>query len=288
LLLPPHRHNVVGMDFPPFETGELPTADGAEKPFVKIGGGPRAMVVVPGAADGLRTCVDVAVYLAWFYRERAKEFRLLVLSRREPIPRDFGVERHAEDMIRTLEELEYGPAVWECLSAAGPIGQQIAVKRPALVQGLILSSSYDYVGERTRRVLKQWLGLAQHPGGADAFSGMIEQKYRPPAEVLAIIDARRLEQAATSRSPERLARILEELFDLDQRALTPHINCPALVIGGENDRAVPADVQRELATRIPRATLKLCPGFGHFNDMENSEYQNYVEQFAKSVTTSVS
>jgi pimeloyl-ACP methyl ester carboxylesterase len=269
------------MVLPKLQTGLLAAADGAVKPYVTIGNERRAMIVVPGAADGLRTCVDVSVYLAWFYRERVKDCRLLILSRREPIPPGFGVEGHAADMIDTVEQLQWGSSVWECLSAAGPIGQQIAVRRPDLVQGLILSSTFDHVSDRTRRTLGQWMNLAQHPAGIEAFSGMFEQKYRPPPEVVAQIDPAQLRAAATPRDPQRLIRILEELLSLDQRAIMSRIACPTLVIGGADDRAVPAEVQRQMAARVPAGCLELCPGFGHFNDMENPAYEEHVQRFAK-------
>src|SRR5262245_26305201 len=137
------------MMLPAFETGYISTRDGARKPYVLFGSGPTSMVVVPGAADGLRTCVDVALFLAWFYRQRAERHRILILSRREPLPERFGFERHADDMIQSTTQLGFEPSVWECLSAAGPIGQWIAVKRPNFVRGLVLSSSYDYISERT-------------------------------------------------------------------------------------------------------------------------------------------
>jgi len=59
------------------------------------------------------------------------------------------------------------------------------------------------------------------------------------------------------------------------------IACPTLVIGGADDRAVPAEIQRQMAARIPAAFLELCPGFGHFNDTENPAYEEHVQRFAK-------
>ena len=101
------------MTLPAFQTGVVETQTDAVKPYVLIEGGPLSIVVVPGAADGLRTCTDVAVYLAWFYRQRVKNCRLLILSRREPLPAGFSIERHAADMLHTVEHLNFGPAVWE-------------------------------------------------------------------------------------------------------------------------------------------------------------------------------
>jgi pimeloyl-ACP methyl ester carboxylesterase len=224
----------------------------------------------------------VALYLAWFYRQRAKNCRLLILSRRDPIPDGFGIQRHAEDMIRTVEELHFGPSVWECISAAGPIGQWAAVQRPDLVSGLILSSTYDWAEERIRRVFQKWLNVAEQAGG-DLLWGLIEQKYRPPVDVLATVDPALLPDLSVPRDVRRLKQILLELIDLDQRWLVPRIGCPTLVIGGQEDRVVPADVQRAMAARIPGSCLELCAGYGHFNDMENPAYQGLVDRHLQAV-----
>jgi len=65
------------MSLPKYRAESLKLESGAVQPYVLIEGqGETPIVVVPGAADGLRTCVDIAVYLAWFYRERVKECRI--------------------------------------------------------------------------------------------------------------------------------------------------------------------------------------------------------------------
>lgn len=267
------------MILPAFETGLLPAGDGFLKPYVSMGNGTTAMVVVAGAADGLRRCIDIASSLAWFYRERAKTSRILVLSRRDPIPPGFGMQRHADDMIASVEQLGFGPAFWECISAAGPIGQQIAVKRPDLVQGLILSSTYDYTCKQTKKVLRQWIEISQHKAGLDALFEMVEQKFRPPPDVLLRLGVPPPASDAAPRNSERLTRILEELLEIDQRSLLPQITCPTLVIGGADDRIVPPEVHQEMAARLPNARLELCPSFGHFNDTDNPDYESHIQAF---------
>jgi pimeloyl-ACP methyl ester carboxylesterase len=269
------------MILPSFETGLLPVGEGGVKPYVSLGDGPTSIVVVPGAADGLRRCIDIASSLAWFYRERAKTCRILILSRRDPIPPEFGVEKHADDMIATLEEFGCRSAFLECISGAGPIGQQIAVKRPDLVQGLILSSTFDHTTDQTRKVLRQWMEVAQQRTGLDALFEMVEQKFRPPPEVVLQIGGLDAPTASTPRSPDRLTKILLELMETDQRALLSRITCPTLVICGENDRIVPGTVHREMAARLPRGKLVVCPDFGHFNDTDNPAYEDLLQDFVR-------
>ena len=57
------------------------------------------------------------------------------------------------------------------------------------------------------------------------------------------------------------------------------ISPPALVIGGEDDRVIPADVQREMAALIPKRMLILYPGYGHGNDQEYPDYARQVDLF---------
>lgn len=76
---------------------------------------------------------------------------------------------------------------------------------------------------------------------------------------------------------EMLARSTAEVFAAQIRALlsrpdsTPllaRIDCPALVLCGEEDAWAPAARHREMAQRIPGATLTLVPQCGHMCTLE--------------------
>src|SRR5262245_36871670 len=121
--------------------GQLLLPDGARMDWIQCGHGRSPMVIVPGAGDGLWSVGQSAPLLAWHSRRRWRKHRLLVIGRREPIPAGFSLADHAGDYITAIEQLRWGPSVWECISAGGPIGQQVAYRRPDLVRGLILAST---------------------------------------------------------------------------------------------------------------------------------------------------
>ena len=73
------------------------------------------------------------------------------------------------------------------------------------------------------------------------------------------------------------------MLNLDNRPILPRISCPALVIGGEDDRVVPADVQREIAALIPESRLILYPDYGHSNDQESPDYARHVDLFVSNL-----
>jgi len=113
------------MLLPAYQKGFIALADGARIPYVSTGDGEIPVVLVPGAGDGFRTVADAAFALAWLYRARARRYRVLFLSRREPLPPGFTMTQHAADFAFAVRALGVGRAVWEgrCGSATPPPGR---------------------------------------------------------------------------------------------------------------------------------------------------------------------
>ena len=57
------------------------------------------VIYTPGAGDGLTTVSDAVLRLAFYFRKRLRSYRMLLLSRRQPIPRGFTVEQYANDCL---------------------------------------------------------------------------------------------------------------------------------------------------------------------------------------------
>lgn len=259
------------------------TPDGDRISYVALGDGPVPVVLIPGAGDGLATVSDAARRVVFFYRKRAPRYRMLLLSRRQPVPRGFAVDRHADDCLWAMERLGWGPSLVECNSAGGPIGQWLAIKRPDLVRGLILSVSLHRMVAHTRAIVEHWIELARQGRWYELNKSSIEYTYRPETVEKYRPFLKALRLFPSPRYPERMERILEGLLDLDNRPILPGIQCPALVIGGEDDKVIPAHVQREMAELIPNSHLKLYPGYGHGNDQENPDYERQVDAFVSSI-----
>ncbi len=268
---------------PYFRRGTVPTADGAAVPYVLIGSGPTPVVVLPGAGDGPTPVDDAALRLALFYRGRRHRYRLLVLGRRRPFPVSCDLERQASDWIAAIERLGWPPSVLECNSAGGPVGQIIAVRRPDLVRGLVLSCTYHRDNEVTRAILEHWIRLARERRWGEFIWSSVEETLRPEAVSRMRPLRPILGLVGRPRDAERVANVLAVLRDLDNRPILPSISQPTLVIGGEDDRVIPAEIQREMASLIPNSCLKLYPGYGHGNDQENPDYERQFGGFVQSL-----
>jgi pimeloyl-ACP methyl ester carboxylesterase len=277
-------------------SGHLTTPDGARIPYTQIGKGALPVVLILGVDDALQMVdsLSASTFLRWWYSKRGPGFRVLALSRRQPIPPGYSAEQHAEDLLWAIEQMQWGPTAVECLSAGGPVGQEMAVQAPQIVRALILSSCPPYVNQYTRDLSERWIRMAQACHWAALRWSLSYYTFMPNAWLQTFDPFARhlwlvppvsplLDIISKPRAPERFERLLTPLLSLDNRAILPRIGCPTLVIGGEDDRVIEAKVQREMAGLIPNSCLKMYPGYGHGNSFVNPDYPRQVADFLKEV-----
>lgn len=268
---------------PAYRSGALHTHDGASMSYLVLGSGPIPIVVIPGAGDGLATADEARGRLRWYFAKRARRYRLLYLSRRQPIPDGFTVEQHADDYIYACEQLGWSRGVLECNSAGGPIGQWIAAKRPDLLHGLILSCTLHRANDRFRRKLEYWIALARRGDWSELNWDSVETTFRPKTVARYRRFKPLLRFMPRPRYPERLERVFQGLLHLDNRPILPGIACPTLVIGGADDQLIDRAIQEEMGRLIAPSRTMLYPGYGHGADQENPDYERQVARFVREV-----
>ena len=76
----------------------------------------------------------------------------------------------------------------------------------------------------------------------------------------------------------------EAVWLADQTGRAAKIDVPTLVIVGEEDRATPRGLSKELAALIAGAKLETIPGAGHITNLERpAEFDRVVEEFIMTV-----
>ncbi|MCJ7576088.1 MAG: alpha/beta hydrolase [Dehalococcoidia bacterium] len=101
-----------------------------------------------------------------------------------------------------------------------------------------------------------------------------------------IVDKRVAKQLEYPTPRHGAARQAEAVMGHDTYKLLPKIEAPTLVIAGDNDRLIPAENSRILASRIPKAELVIIEGPGHEFFIEDAEEVNkmvlgFLEQHRK-------
>jgi 3-oxoadipate enol-lactonase len=91
-----------------------------------------------------------------------------------------------------------------------------------------------------------------------------------------IVDKRVAKQLEYPTPPHGMTRQAEAILGHDTYELLPKIKLPTLVIAGDNDRLIPVENSRILASRIPEAELVIIKGAGHEFFIEDAEEANKI------------
>ena len=185
---------------------------------------------------------------------------------------------YADDMIALLDHLGLERAAVCGMSMGGYVLLNLLERYPARVSGacfMVTKAAADDAEGRARRLLLADEVLQSGAAvAATAFSKMLfapETAANRPELVAEVL------QIMMAAQPAGLASGL-----LAMRERTDYSNrmdictVPALVIGGEEDMAIPPEESRKLAAALPGSLLRMIPGAGHMVMMEQPAAVNRV------------
>jgi pimeloyl-ACP methyl ester carboxylesterase len=267
------------------QTGQRRTLDGrATLHYALWGDGELPLVYLPGGGDGLHRPGHSTAPIAWWLRRKSSEFRILYISRRDPIPRGFSLDALADDVIELIGALGWGSTMLEAQSAGGPVGQLVAARCPELVHGLVLTSTTAHLSASARRKIERWRQMLEHGEMAEFLRESNRAIWSPRMHGIMRPFMSLLGASMRLVPRERMLGILDGLLELDHRALLGEIEQPALVIGGAQDRVFPVRLQREMAEALPNARLEVFEEQGHGLDFEHaSSYEREVLSFCREI-----
>jgi pimeloyl-ACP methyl ester carboxylesterase len=188
------------------------------------------------------------------------------------------MDLYADDMIALLDHLGLERAAVCGMSMGGYVLLNLLERYPARVAGacfMVTKAAADDAEGRARRLLLADEVLQSGAAvAATAFSKMLfapETAANRPELVAEVL------QIMMAAQPAGLASGL-----LAMRERTDYSNrmdictVPALVIGGEEDLAIPPEESRKLAAALPGSLLRMIPGAGHMVMMEQPAEVNRV------------
>ena len=178
--------------------------------------------------------------------------------------RDIGVPLTIEQDVALLDELLDHVGVQRCtlfgFSAGGALSGAYAAARPERVQRLIAYGAHasgELLADAEAR--REMVALVEAHWGLG--SRVLATVFLPDADSQSLDWFAQYQRA--SATPDMAARVLEAIYRSDVRASLRHVVAPTLVLHRADDRAVPFEAGREIATLVPGARFRPLAGAVH-------------------------
>ena len=233
------------------------------------GDGPRTLVAIRGLGSNL---------CAWYEQtpEFARHFRTIVFDNRgagrtEKPDAPYSIAQMAADAAGLMDALAIRRAALLGISMGGMIAQEFALHYPERLSGLILGCTH-FGGPGVVPADPAIVGAVVAGVNANAEQQKLQLKATFSDDTIAnhraVIAKHEEMRAMHAIPPFAFARQVHAIQNFDASARLGSIKVPTLVIGGRDDRLVPFENSRLIASRIPGAQLAELPG-GHLFFVEH-------------------
>jgi pimeloyl-ACP methyl ester carboxylesterase len=189
------------------------------------------------------------------------------LSDKPPGPYDSATM--ADDMAGLLTQLGIEQVQVVGCSMGSIIAQQLALRHPGRVRGLVLLSPWARLDAYSKAVFEHLI-TAKARLQPEEFTRFIQLLIFAKDTWDSPFWAEEMEAACKTAAlesepqpPQAMAAQAAACLTHNLLAELGSIRCPTLVMGGASDIFTPPWMGRELADAIPGATLHLYPGAGH-------------------------
>lgn len=235
-------------------------------PYLRVGDGPRTLVVLPGFGDAMFPGwypPGIELALAPYFQPYLDEYSVYLLSRPRRLPDGYTIRESAADHADVLRKL--GPVDILGISMGGLIGQQLCAHHPDVVDRFVAVSSAYQLGKTGREPVQRMLEYARNHDWASIRSELARGMFSDARSITYPPFIQTVGRFVLPRpaAPDDVRISLEAILEYDGQDVLEEIDHSTLVIGGDRDPYFTADVMRETAEVIPDARLSLLSGGKH-------------------------
>lgn len=194
----------------------------------------------------------------------ARSFRAHVLER-GPL----SIEVMVEAVLRVCAALGIERAWFVGHSLGTIVCQHLAALHNKCVEGLVLFGALPAPPDIARAGLKQRAQLARESGMAGVAEAVAQASLSALTREMQPVTGAMVRELLLAQDPECYARSCEALAAA-QAADLARIECPVLLVTGDEDAVAPPHVARDMAARLPFARAEILPRCGHWTPLERA------------------
>jgi non-heme chloroperoxidase len=179
----------------------------------------------------------------------------------------------ADDLNELLDKLEISDCAVAGVSIGGYIALSFWSKYPKRVRQLVLANTRARADNDTeKRGRDEMIAAIQQHGPEILPDRMLPRLLKPNAAANVVRAVRTMIEQANGTASAYAVMAMRDRADFS--ATVHKIDCPVLVVTGEQDVIIRAEDSRDMAAAIPGARFVLVPDSGHLSNMENPQAFN--------------
>lgn len=187
---------------------------------------------------------------------------------------DYAIPCHAADVNRLVSALKIkkfhlvGHSLGGCIALEYALAHPRRIKTLTLVapapnegQSLINDSQYSYGFLNSAGTMQSAFRLSESLGTYRKTLSRALARMMPPDGITGDFEA--LVDDAARMSHDAAVGHIETLLSWNVQKAVPKLDLPVLIIGGREDRLIPAEALQNAAEKFPNCRLIIWPGMGH-------------------------
>jgi pimeloyl-ACP methyl ester carboxylesterase len=186
-------------------------------------------------------------------------------------PGPYTTSLMAADAIALLDHLGIDRCDAFGVSMGGMIAQELALAAPGRVHRLVLGCTHAGIAHAAPASRESGRAFALRTDDwAERMRALAPFAFARDVDP-AYLEAFIAKKSCDVQDPTGYRAQIDAVLAHDTADRLAAIDCPTLVITGDNDRVIPGASSELLAERIPRATLRVIAGSGHLFFLERPE-----------------
>lgn len=214
-----------------------------------------------------------------FLRNRCIAFDLPGSGRSARFEGALSLDVFVQATLKVMEKAGVARAHVVAHSMGTIVAQHLAAREPGKVASLALFGPLLAPPEQARTAIRARAAKAREKDMQPIADALVQASTSAETKARRPVAAAFVRESLMRQDPEGYARSCEALADM-QPADTMKIQCPTLLVTGDEDVVAPPQTVRAMADRIKGAKVEVLRGCGHWTPAEKpEECQEILKRF---------